>query len=388
MTPPGLIEGLKRLIALPSVSSVNPEWDQGNETVVTELAGWFEDLGFTTELLAIPGHTGKFNLVATLGRGDDGLVLSGHSDTVPFDAARWSGDPFRLRQRDGRLYGLGVIDMKSFFPLVIEALRGLNLRHLRHPLVVVATADEESNMCGAQALLDWQRRLGRHAIIGEPTGMRPIRMHKGIAMEAIRLRGRSGHSSDPSLGVNALDGMYQVIGEIIAWREALRQRLRNPAFEIPYTTVNLGHVHGGDNPNRICGECELQIDIRPLPGLALETLREELRERLSRRLQGSGLELEMRPLFAGIEAVETAADSAIVTAVEAATGVPAGSAAYGTEAPYLNHLGMETVIFGPGDIAQAHQPDEYLDEARITPYVEQLRTLIARFCLEAGQPPV
>lgn len=375
-----LTQRLERLIALPSVSSVNPDWDQSNAGVIEELEGWFRDAGFRTEVLPIAGHADKYNLIATLGDGDDGLVLSGHTDTVPFNASRWQSDPFKLSERDGRLHGLGVIDMKSFFALILEALRPLDGRRPRHPLVVIATADEESNMCGAQALLDLHRRLGRHAIIGEPTGARPIRMHKGIGMESIRLTGKSGHSSDPSLGVNALDGMYQVIGEVIAWRDELAGRLRNPAFDIPYTTVNLGHVHGGDNPNRICADCELQIDIRPLPGMTLPELRAELRQRLQRRLADSGLALTFEPLFGGIEAVETPAESAIVRAVEAATGHPAASAAYGTEAPYLNRMGMDTVIFGPGDIDQAHQPDEYLALERITPYVGQLRALIEQFC--------
>ncbi len=376
-----LTQRLKRLIALPSVSSVNPDWDQSNAAVIEALDGWFGDAGFHTEILAIPGHADKYNLIATLGGGGDGLVLSGHTDTVPFNASRWRSDPFKLTERDGRLHGLGVIDMKSFFALILEALRPLDGNRLRHPLIVIATADEESNMCGARALLDLHRRLGRHAIIGEPTGARPIRMHKGIGMESIRLTGKSGHSSDPSLGVNALDGMHQVIGEVIAWREELAGRLRNPAFDIPYTTVNLGHIHGGDNPNRICADCELQIDIRPLPGMTLPELRAELRQRLQQRLADSGLTLAFEPLFDGIEAVETPADSAIVRAVEAATGHRAASAAYGTEAPYLNQMGMDTVIFGPGDIDQAHQPDEYLALERITPYVTRLRALIEQFCL-------
>jgi acetylornithine deacetylase len=112
-------------------------------------------------------------------------------------------------------------------------------------------------MCGAKSLTDLHRHLGRHAMIGEPTNMQPVRMHKGISMEAIRVDGRSGHSSDPSLGKNALEGMHLVLGEVIQWRSELQQRYQNPAFKVAFPTLNLGHIHGGDNPNRICGECEL-----------------------------------------------------------------------------------------------------------------------------------
>lgn len=382
MQTPDLIGMMRGLVACPSVSSVNPGWDQSNAQVIDLLADWCESAGFRVERLAVPGNPGKFNLIATLGSGSDGLVLSGHTDTVPYDEKRWSSDPFGLSERDGRLYGLGTADMKGFFALVLEAIRGMDLQRLQHPLVLLATADEESSMSGAQALVDSQRRLGRHAVIGEPTGLRPVRMHKGIGMEAIRLTGRSGHSSDPSLGVNALEGMHRVLGEILRWRDELQARYRNPLFQVPVPTINLGHIHGGDNPNRICAHCELQIDIRPLPGMDLETLRGEMRQRLGQVLEGSGLGLETAPLFEGIPAVETPASAPIVQAAEALTGYSAGSVAFGTEAPYLDRLGMQTLILGPGDIDQAHQPDEYLALARIPPYVGLLRKLIQRFCLE------
>ena len=373
---------LQRLVAEPSVSSVSPEWDQPNVRVVDLLQEWLEALGFRTEKLAIPGCPGKFNLVATLGRGPGGLVLSGHTDTVPCDASRWHSDPFELTERDGRLHGLGSCDMKGFFALVLEAVRELEEKQLRHPLIVLATADEESTMCGARTLVEAQRRLGRHAVIGEPTGLRPVRMHKGIAMEAIRVTGRAGHSSDPALGRNALEGMYKVLGEILAWRRELQQRHRNPLFEVAVPTVNLGHIHGGDNPNRICGRCELHIDIRPLPGMELDTLRQELEQRLRSVLDGSGLELERFPLFAGIPAMETPATAEIVRAAESLTGHPAQAVAYATEGPLLNALGMETVILGPGSIEQAHQPDEFLSLDQIDPGLRIIRELVKRFCIE------
>ena len=373
---------LQRLVAEPSISSVSPEWDQPNVRVVDLLQEWLEALGFRTEKLAIPGCPGKFNLVATLGRGPGGLVLSGHTDTVPCDESRWHSDPFQLTERDGRLHGLGTCDMKGFFALVLEAIRELEEKQLRHPLIVLATADEESTMCGARTLVEAQRRLGRHAVIGEPTGLRPVRMHKGIAMEAIRVTGRAGHSSDPALGRNALEGMYRVLGEILAWREELQRRHRNPLFEVAVPTVNLGHIHGGDNPNRICGQCELHIDIRPLPGMELDTLRQELEQRLRMVLRGSGLELGQFPLFAGIPAMETPATAEIVRAAESLTGHQAQAVAYATEGPLLNALGMETVILGPGSIEQAHQPDEFLSLGQVDPGTRIIRELVKRFCIE------
>ena len=372
---------LGQLIATPSVSSINPGWDQSNRGVIELLSLWFEQLGFKVEVLPIPGSPDKFNLVASAGSGPDGLILSGHTDTVPFDEQLWHTDPLRLTERDNRYYGLGTSDMKAFFALTIEALRGLDLRQLKRPLVILATADEESNMCGAQSLVQSSLHFGRHALIGEPTGLRPVRMHKGVSMEIIRLQGRSGHSSNPALGVSALEGMYLVIGEILAWRRELQSRFRNPLFEVEVPTLNLGHIHGGDNPNRICGQCELQIDLRPLPGMKIDTLRGELSSRLERLLQKSELKLELVSPFDGIPAMETAADAEIVRVTETLTGHPAGSAAFGTEAPYLNRLGAETIVLGPGDIDQAHQPDEFLGLERIPPMIGLLRNMVRHFCL-------
>jgi acetylornithine deacetylase len=383
MKLPDFMQMTRELIASPSVSSVNPAWDMGNRGVIELLDGWLSDLGFKTEILPVPGHPSKFNLIASTGSGPDGLVLSGHTDTVPFDAEAWHSDPLRLEQRDNRLYGMGTADMKGFFAVAIEAIRSLPLERLERPLVLIGTADEESSMCGAKALSELPRRLGRHAVIGEPSGLRPIRMHKGIAMESIRLTGRAGHSSNPELGVNALEGMYRVIGDIMAWRNELQRRHRNPAFEVPVPTLNLGHIHGGDNPNRICGQCELQFDLRQLPGMELDSLRDELRERLHRLLADSGLHWELIPLFEGIPAMETPAESAIVQAVESLTGHPAGAVAFGTEGPYLNRMGLETVICGPGYIDQAHQPDEYLPLEHVRPGVELIQSLVRRFCLNS-----
>ncbi len=372
---------IEQLIAIPSVSSINPKWDQPNLEVVELLAGWLEPLGFNIEIDHLSGHPGKANLIATAGSGDQGLVLSGHTDTVPYDEGRWSQDPFKLTQRDGRLYGLGTSDMKAFFALVIEAVRDLDLGRLNQPLTILATADEESSMHGAKALVAENRRLGRHALIGEPTGLKPIRMHKGVAMETIRLLGRSGHSSDPSLGVSALEGMHRVMGEILKWRDELQQKHRNPLFKVEVPTINLGRIQGGDNPNRICAECELQIDLRPLPGMELEQLRAELSQRLHDLLRGSELKLEMEASFEGIPAMETPATAAIIQAAEELSGESSISASFGTEGPYLHQLGMETVILGPGDIDQAHQPDEYLGLERIQPMIGILQGMVKRFCL-------
>ena len=379
---PPLLEMIEGLVGTPSVSSVDPAIDQGNRAVIDLLAGWLDDSGFQTEIMPLPGDPEKANLIATLGSGPGGLVLAGHVDTVPYDVGKWSHDPFSLTEADARLYGLGTSDMKSFLALALEAGRDVQASDLKEPLILLATADEETSMSGARALVAAQRPHARHAIIGEPTGLQPVRMHKGILMEAIRLHGHSGHSSDPSLGNSALEAMYTVVGAILAWRDELQQKHQDPLFDVPVPTLNLGHIHGGDNPNRICAECELHIDLRPLPGMDAAELRGELHHRVRHSLHDSGIGADFESLSAGVEPMETAADAPIVTLAEKLTGSTAQAVAFATEAPWLAQLGMDTVVMGPGDIAQAHQPDEYLALDRLDPTINILQQTIKTVCIK------
>ena len=377
---PPLLDMIDALIRSPSISSADPALDQGNRAVIDLLAGWLEDAGFSVEIMPLDGPPARANLVATLGHGPGGLVLSGHTDTVPFDEGRWQYDPFSMTEANQRLYGLGTSDMKSFLALAIEACRGLQGDDLREPVTLLATADEETSMAGAKALVARGIPHARYAVIGEPTGLRPVRMHKGIMMESIKLLGQSGHSSDPSLGNNALEAMHRVIGALLDWRAELQAQHINDQFAVPVPTLNLGHIHGGDNPNRICASCELQIDLRPLPGMALEELRADIHDCVNHSLQDSGIRVTFESLFEGIPAMETGSDAEIIRVTEKLTGHAAGAVAFGTEAPYLQQLGMNTVVLGPGNIEQAHQPDEYLALDRLEPTIRLIRDLVKSVC--------
>lgn len=381
-----VLEHISELIATPSVSSVSTDWDMPNAAVIAGLATRLELAGWRVQIQDLPDKPGKQNLIATLGPATEtaqGLVLSGHTDTVPCDEQLWSSNPFAATERDGRLYGLGTADMKAFLAIALAATAELEAAKLKAPLILLATADEESSMAGARALAEAGNPGARHALIGEPTGLKPIRQHKGIFMEAIRVAGQSGHSSDPSLGVNALDGMHELISELKIWRAELAQGPLNADFDVPYSTLNLGHIHGGDNPNRICGSCELQIDLRFVPSLNLAELREELHQRLTRRLAtcNPALELSFAPLFAGTQPMQTEAAASIVTATEHLSGAPAGAVSYATEAPFLASMGMDVVVLGPGSIAQAHQPDEFLPLADIQPTINLIQALVRKYCL-------
>ena len=380
-TLPDTLTMMRELIALPSISSTTADLDQSNLDVITRLSDWLESLGFHCEQMPVSGHHRKANLIATLGTGPGGLVLSGHTDTVPCDPQLWRSDPFRLTERDGRLYGLGSCDMKGFLALAIQAASRYLDQPLQQPLIILATADEESAMSGARALVEAGKPKARAAIIGEPSRLRPIRMHKGMMMETVRISGRSGHSSDPGLGASALDAMQQVLSELIAFRRELQERYHNSDFDIAVPTLNLGCIHGGDNPNRICGQCELEFDLRPLPGMSLDGLRNAIAERLQALAEPCGVRLETFPLFPGIPPFENADTQGLVALAEKLTGHRAETVAFGTEAPFLQTLGMDTIVMGPGSIEQAHQPDEYLALDQIRPTLDILDKMIRHYCL-------
>ena len=379
MPLPSMKEQFAALIAAPSVSCTQPALDQSNRAVIDLLATWLGDLGFACDIQQV--SPGKFNLLATYGRGPGGLVLSGHSDTVPYDDALWKTDPLKLTEVDGNWVGLGSCDMKGFFALAIEALQPLLDKPFKQPLIILATCDEESSMSGAKALAAAGGVLGRAAVIGEPTGLKPIRLHKGVMMERIDILGRSGHSSDPSLGHSALEAMYDAIGALKGLRQQWQTQFSNPQFSVPQPTMNFGCIHGGDNPNRICGQCSLEFDLRPLPGMDPEMLRAAIRQKLQPLAEQHQVQIDYAPLFAEVSPFEQSADAELVRVAERLTGHTAEAVAFGTEAPYLQRLGCETIVLGPGDIACAHQPGEYLEMSRLQPTVRLLRELIQHYCL-------
>ena len=389
---PQLLEMIGQLIAIPSVSSTHADIDTSNQAVINLLANWLNDLGFNCQIVpssAGPNNEKKVNLISWIGpdedEGNDGLVLSGHSDTVNFDQVGWNSDPFKATERDNKLYGLGTADMKAFLALAIEAAKEFKNKKLKQRLTIVATADEESSMKGAKAIAQLyqkqNKQLAKYCIIGEPTDLTPIHQHKGIFMEAIRLRGQSGHSSNPKLGNNALEGMRVVLNELEEFKQELASTYSNDDFIIPVPTLNFGHIHGGDNPNRICADCELHIDIRPLPGMKISSLRDDLHQRVLKRTDPLGLNVEFNALFEGAPAFKTDKNSKIVQLTQQLSNKKPSTVAFATEGPYFNSIGMETVVLGPGSIDQAHQQNEYLSLEAIQPTIKLLQNAIQEICM-------
>lgn len=375
---------MRELIAAPSVSSADPALDVGNRRASELIETWCRQLGFRTSVEAVPGKTDHWNVVATAGVGPGGLILAGHSDTVPCDPARWTHSPFDLDERDGRLYGLGTTDMKSFFTLALEAAARFDLTRLTAPLTIIATADEETGMAGARALPALAGR-GAQVVLGEPTGGRPVRAHKGNTAHRIRLTGRSGHSSDPANGNSALEGMHAVLTSLLDLRRALQQRYRHPAFSVPTPTMNFGCIHGGDNPNRICAACELSFDLRILPGMDARALIDDIKAQVLEVAHTRKLGADFDVILDVVPPLMTAEDRPIIEAAQEATGHAADAVPFTTEGPFYQQQGLDVLVLGPGSIACAHQPDEFLDICAIEPSINHLSRLIDRFCVQGDR---
>jgi len=208
--------------------------------------------------------------------------------------------------------------------------------------------------------------------------MTPVVAHKGHTTEAIRVVGKSGHSSNPAAGVNAIEVMHAVMSELMTVQKMFRERHHDHLFEVPYQTLNFGNIHGGDAANRICACCEMHIDIRPLPGMDLTEMYQFIEHRLASVNQEYPNAVSLHHLHDPIPGYRCATDSAIVKLAETISGRSAEPANYCTEAPFVQALGAQTIVMGPGSIAQAHQPDEFIQLHEIAPAQQQLRDIILR----------
>ena len=378
---PNFTQAFSQLIALPSISSSQAHWDQSNQSIINLLAAWFETLGFTITIQAVPNTVNKYNLLAKLGNGNGGLLLAGHSDTVPFDENRWLSDPMNVTDKDDKLFGLGSCDMKGFFAFILQACQQVDLSSLNKPLYILATADEETTMAGARFFANSGMIKPDVAIIGEPTNLVPVVMHKGHMSHKISIKGQAGHSSKPANGINAIEVMYQVISELLKLKEQLAQSYKNDAFDVQAPTLNLGAIHGGDNANRICGHCELDIDMRSLPGMKDEELVSWLSKTLKPIAEKYPGRLTIAELDPSSPSFQQTADSELVRTAEKFSVHSCCAVNYATEAPFIQQLGCQTIVMGPGSIDQAHQPNEYLAHSEISKTEQLLTQLIYHYCL-------
>jgi acetylornithine deacetylase len=359
------------LIAIPSVSSMSNQPVIDYVTSCLPARQWrIEPHGYLDA-----AGVGKTNLVALSRNANQNhaeLAFVCHTDTVPYQAD-WD-EGVRPVLRDGRIYGRGSCDVKGFLACVLTALNRTDVTSLSRPLALILTADEEVGCVGAKRLAAENAVSTRYMIIGEPTGLRPIRAGKGYALGTITVRGREAHSALPSEGHSAIYDAARVISSLEQLAADFEQD-KNLDFDPPFTTLNVGLIQGGTAKNIIPGECRLTVEWRPIPGQHSDWAAGLIRERIGRL--GLNVEFEVQrsdPAFAPSETQELAALLASMT------GNAPGTIAFGSEAAHLRGLTQETVVFGPGDMATAHRSGECVGVAELDECVQHLEATIRKIC--------
>jgi acetylornithine deacetylase len=316
----------------------------------------------------------KANLFATLGDSKKpGLILSGHTDVVPVDGQDWHTDPFVAVERDGKLYARGSADMKGFIGIILaqapKFVAALNDNRLDAPLHYSLSYDEEVGCIGVRGLIrDLEENDIRPAgcVVGEPTSMQPIIAHKSTNRFRCSVHGREAHSSYVTHGVNAIEYAARLVVFIRQIAERLAQaETRDYGFTVPYSTLSTGVIHGGIAANVVPKDCVFQFDMRTLPCTSPEALDREIRAHaaeLMREMQvvdeRSGIDLEWLSQTVGLAAAES--DAIVQWAMQLSSKTQVGKVSYGTEAGLFQKMGVPSVICGPGDIAQAHGPNEFV----------------------------
>jgi acetylornithine deacetylase len=330
----------------------------------------------------------KTNLVVRRGAVNPdraGLILSGHMDVVPAVPEDWQSDPFVMTRKDDALVGRGTADMKGFLALAANALVSFDATHARAPLVLIFTFDEEVGTLGAKRLVDtWDRSnpLPRQTIIGEPTSLRPLRMHKGHLHLRISTTGVSAHSALPQLGRNAIEPVGHIVSTLATVRRQLEQE-RPPHSEwfpqVPFLVINLAQIHGGTAFNVVPDRCVLEIGVRTLPGTDVPALIERFRAAIRPKVPDDGYTVEVVNHSPPLQLDERAPIYRAVCAISGHDHQP--GAAYATDAGWMQSLGLDCVIFGPGSIEVAHKPNESIPVAELVRGRDHLAQLIHTACV-------
>ncbi len=327
----------------------------------------------------------KASLFATIGPTDrPGIGLSGHTDVVPVDGQQWTSDPFQVAERDGKLYGRGTCDMKGFLACVLAMVPEFKARALKTPVHLVFSYDEEVGCTGVRPMIaELGARLTRPRliIVGEPTSMGIVDSHKGATRFRTTVTGREAHSSMTHIGVNAIHIAGMLIGELSRIEEDLRKGPPNQRFTPPYSTVQIGLIEGGRAQNIVPKHCAFSWEIRALPGFDIATVTDRfdrfVAERCLPTMQAIGKDtgIETRQVN-GVPAYYSGASSeAVSLALKLMGQNQTHAVSYGTEAGLFQGGGCDSVICGPGDIEQAHRPDEYIEISELDRCMRFLRSL-------------
>lgn len=379
-------ELLARLIAFPTVSR------DSNLALLAFVQAYLSEHGVQSELVHNRERT-KANLFATIGPRDrGGVVLSGHTDVVPVEGQAWTVEPFRLTEKDGRLYGRGAADMKGYLACVLAAVPSFVRQPLRVPVHLAFSYDEEVGCLGVRSLLEELVRRGlryRVCLIGEPTELKPVLGHKGKLAMRCHVKGAACHSAYAPYGVNAIEYAARLIGRLGEIGADLARPERHDArFDPPFSTVQTGVIQGGRALNIVPAECAFDFEVRALPGSDASQVADALR-----RYADAELLPRMQAVKPDTDIVltELSAYPGLATdpGSEAARWLAAlcgsaefGTVAFGTEGGLFDQAGIPTVVCGPGSMDQGHKPDEFVSVAQLQHCDAMLQRLAGYLCHE------
>lgn len=358
------VDILRTLVGFPTVSRDSN----------LDLIHWVRDYLAAHGVESVLSHgadPGKANLFATIGSGEGGIVLSGHTDVVSVDGQEWSSDPFLLEERDGKLFGRGTCDMKGFIAAALAKVPALAAADLREPVHLAFSFDEEIGCKGVGYMLDDLVARGvrpRGCVVGEPTSMDVVIGHKTGSAYGCTVRGLEAHSSLAPYGVNAIFFAARIIARLEVIGTRLREsEPRNEGYSVPYSTISVGVIEGGQASNIVPAVCKFRFDIRTLPETDPDAIIAELRDYIDSELlpemravsETADIEIVMNGRVPGF-AVE--AEAPLTRYVQRLAGSNAAPAfvAYGSEAGLFQAKNIQSVLCGPGSIEQAHKPDEFV----------------------------
>jgi acetylornithine deacetylase len=381
MTPKEMLE---RLVAFPTVSS------DSNLELIEFVKTYLAKHGVSSTLIFNEDGS-KANLLATIGpMVPGGVVLSGHTDVVPALEAGWTNSPWSLTERNGRLYGRGTCDMKGFDALALAAVPDMLAASLKAPIHIALSYDEEVGCKGAPLMVERMAEMiatPRAVFVGEPTRMRVVNGHKGIVAFNTHVRGHAVHSSRIDTGVSAV----MVAARLVTWLDdTMADNSRRPApgtFEPPYTTLHCGVIKGGVAGNIVAESCSFITDIRAVPQENGQDFRDrfehyartEMEPAMKAIAPNSGIEIEDLSSVPGLASELDGDAEALALALTGANDTAV--VAYATEGGIFQNAGWSTVVVGPGDIAQAHQVDEYIEVEQLAAgerFIHRLITELAR----------
>jgi acetylornithine deacetylase len=346
-----------------------------NLDLIDFVAAFLHKIGITSEIIYDSARR-KANLFATIGEGPQpGLMLSGHTDVVPVDGQNWSSDPFRLEERDGRLYGRGTCDMKGYIAVVLAKAAAIRQAALPMPIHIALSYDEEVGCLGVRPLIASLGKRGlavQGCIVGEPTAMRPVIAHKGKRGYRCCVSGKAAHSSVPPFGVNAIEHAAELILHLRTMAEQLRREATDNAFDVPYSTLTTTIISGGVATNMVPSECGFNFEYRFLPEADPDKVDTGIRRYIADHIEprmrqvdpATGVQLQEVTAYPPLKG----APADLLSRVRRwCGGEPPNKTAFGTEAGLFAEAGFPSIVCGPGNIRQAHRPDEYVE-------IEQLVT--------------